>query len=792
MDFNSHSLSHFPRLVGLRQAHRSAPKRIFTERAQLITDFFKRNGFSYDRMVLQRAEGLDYVLHHIPTSVFNDELIVGATGKHRLACLVFPELFAMSVWPELPTLSRRKIDPILISDEEAVMLAEEVFPFWKDHHVGEYVRRQGNNPRGNEIMETMLFYLISKATCLGHIIPGYHLLVSQGLNAMIQRAGALEKKAKDEKTALFYKAVQIAMGGVIAFAHRYAQSCDAFSLTSETDSRREELRRVAVNLRQAPAEPPQTFEQAIQAIWITQVALHQESIDAAISFGRLDQILYPFYKRDLEAGVLDVHRAAELIGCFYLKMGDHAVLIPASGHEVIGGSGTNQALTLGGLKPDGADGVNELTLLMLKMSEILGLREPNVGARIHERSSPEYWRALTESLYHNGAVPALYNDRVIIDVLCQKGVSLADAMDYGIVGCVEPTSAGRTMGHTGSILFNLVACLELALYNGRHPLPGLQIGPASGKFTDFKSFDQFYKAFKTQLAHMAELAADTNNRYAEAHKSLLPSPLLSALIEGTFEKGKDVTDGGATYNSSGVAVIGFADVVDSLLAVRQMVFDEARITPAELMKALMDNFQGHEKIHALLAHKAPKYGNDDDRADDMARELATHLDTLFSGYQNTRGGSYHVGYWSMTLHTGLGKLTGALPNGRRKGAPFASGVTPCSGSQTKGPTASLSSTAKLPHHALANGIANNHRISKLLLGRSGKRELFEQLIRGYFKKGGMQVQFIVQDKQVLLDALAYPDDYADLLVRVSGYTAYFNDLTQDMKKEIIARAEAMI
>ncbi len=509
----------------------------------------------------------------------------------------------------------------------------------------------------------------------------------------------------------------------------------------------------------------------------------------ALSFGRIDQILYPLYQADRVAGRIDEKRAAELIGCFFIKMGDHMPLAPAASKDIIGGASTDQAVTVGGMKPDGTDGVNELTYIMLNLSAMLALREPNMWARLHQGSPPEYRQAVVESIVRNGAAPAIYSDEQVIKALTAHGVNLEDARDYGVVGCVEPVSCSRTMSNTGAILFNLAAVLELALNNGVYPLSGLKVGPVTGKFEEFQTFAEFYQAFQRQLHFLVELAVIGNDRFAQAHAKLHPTPLLSGLIRGTMESGHDVTRGGAQYNSSGVAVIGFADVADSLAAIKEMVFEKKLISKAELLIALAADFQGHPKIHALLTQKAPKYGTDDPAADRVAAELVELLADAFHRHKNPRGGNYHLGLWSLTMHTGLGALTGALPNGRKKGAPLASGATPVSGVAVKGPTASFASTSKLPSHLIANGIANNHKLSRSLLGAAGKLNIFEQLIVGYFKKGGMQAQFIIRDKQTLVDAQKHPEKYRDLIVRVSGYTAYFCDLNRGMQDEIIARTE---
>ncbi len=781
-------LQDFPRLEQMRAINLSTRKAIFTERAKLATEFFKKQGFSEEHMVLKQAQALKYVLENIPVTIFEDDLIVGSTTKHRIGCLMFPEFLSMNIWPDLPTISKRKFDPVDITEEEIDLLSEEIFPFWQDYTTYEWARKKGNEPLSLQLQERMVFYILAKSQMITHIIPNYPCLVNRGLENLIKEARAKELSANDAEAKEFYQAVQIAMQAVITLAERYAAKCEELAKVSEK-TRAQELLEIASALRACPKKPAQTFQEALQAVWLTQVALHQENFDAALSFGRLDQFLYPYYKKDIEEGRLSSQRALELIGSFFIKLSDHTPLLPDAGQEILGGTGTNQAVTIGGLKPDGTDGTNELSYLMLKMSELLRMREPNVGARLHKNSPPEFRKAVVTSIYNSGAAPALYSDEPIIEALMNKGISLEDARDYGIVGCVETISPGRTMSSTGSIMLNLAAVLELTLHGGIHPLSGLQIGPKTGDLLSFKSFDEFMSAFKVQLEYMISMAVDGNNRLAEAHKHLHPTPLLSSLIDGTFASGRDVTWGGAKYNSSGVYVIGLADVADSLAALKNMVFDNAQIPKEEMASAIADNFEGHEKTFALLTRRAPKYGTDDDVADKTVVDLVELISNVFDKHKNPRGGPFHVGYWSITMHAGLGSLIGALPNGKKKGSPLASGATPVSGIAVKGPTASLSSTAKLPAKHIANSIANNHKIPKSLLGEPGKLDIFQNLVDGYFKRGGMQVQFIIQDRQTLFDAQKNPDAYRDLLVRVSGYTAYFCDLNKKMQDEIIARTE---
>ncbi len=775
----------------MREALLHAPKSICIERARWVTEFHEREGFDRERPVLRQARALAYVLDRLPTPIFGDECIVGSTTRHRLGTLIFPEFMSMVVWPELPTISTRAFDPVQVSQDDADHLAQVVFPAWRDRTVHESARRQSDNARSLQLQERLVFYVLAKSNGITHIIPDYGRVVREGLLAVIERAAEREAAAEDAEATEYHQAVQLCLAAVIRFAGRYADAAES-AAGDQPPQRARELRHIAEILRRVPAQPAATLHEAIQAIWILQVALHQENSNQALSFGRLDQILADLYDADLEAGRLDDQGATELIGCFFIKMGDHTPLLPETGQEMIGGASTDQAVTLGGLRSDGTDGVNALTMCMLDVASMLALREPNVCARVHRGSSPEYVGALVQAIHKTGAAPALYGDEAVVTALQAHGVSLEDARNYGVIGCVEPTSCGNTMGMTGALLLNLAAVLELTLYDGIHPLSGLRIGPATGELHELRSFDRFHRAFTAQLESLVLLAVDGNRWLTDAHAELHPTPLLSSLVQGTEDSGRDVTRGGARYNSSGVAIIGFADTVDSLVALRTVVFEEGLVSLTELQSALASDFEDHPRVHALLSGRAPKYGNDNPAADGVAVSLVEQLSELFARQAHPRGGRYHVGYWSVTMHAGFGALTGPLPNGRRRGASLASGATPVSGVAKRGPTAAFLSTCALPAHHIGNGIANNHKLSKSLLGAQGNLAVFQQLVSGYFGGGGMQVQFTVCDRETLLAAQADPDSHRDLLVRVSGYTAYFCDLNRRMQDEIIGRTEDLL
>lgn len=789
--FDGLKIDQFPRLKRLRKAILAARKSVCTERARLVTEYFQMEGYDTAKPVLRQARALAHVLNGLPTPIFDDELIVGSTTRHRFGTLMYPEFIAMSIWPELPTLSSREYDPVAITEAECDLLANDIFPYWRDRTVHETARRDNDNPLSLQLGERLCYYMLSQSGVISHLIPDYAPVVHRGLGSLIEEAARREEETEEGDAAEFHQAVQVSLKAVINFAERYAVACEALAWQSGGERARE-LRQAAAVLRRVPARPAETFQEALQAVWITHVAVHQENLDYAVSFGRLDQFLYPLYQADIDNGRLDRAQAAELLGAFNIKLNDHIPLLPLAGHMLVSGAAVSQAVTLGGLKPDGSDAVNELTYLMLKIAALLSLQEPNLGARLHQGSSPEYRQALIDSIYQTGAVPALYNDHAVIEALTSHGISLEDARDYGIVGCVEPNSAGRTMGATGAILFNLAVVLELAMNDGVHELSGLRIGPATGGLCSFKTFDDLLKAFSRQLEALIALATDGNAHLTKAQERVHPTPLLSSLLQGTVESGRDATRGGAKYNSYGVYVVGLADVADSLTALKELVFNQGRLTLAEVDAALKADFQGHEKVRVLLMRKAPKYGMDDQGADETATALVELIGETFARYRAPHDSTYHVGYWSVTSHTGLGAFTGALPSGRKKGAALASGVTPASGVARKGPTAALSSTAKLPVRHMPNGIANNHKFSRSLLSQPGKRARVEKLVAGFFKRGGMQVQFTVHDKETLLAAQANPEAYRDLLVRVSGYSAYFCDLNRSMQDEIIARTEDLV
>jgi formate C-acetyltransferase len=506
----------------------------------------------------------------------------------------------------------------------------------------------------------------------------------------------------------------------------------------------------------------------------------------AISPGRLDQILYPWYRKDIDNGVLSIKEAMELIGCLWLKLNDNTNLAPETAEELFGGAGTVPAVTIGGITSKGDDAVNDLTYVMLRVTELLKTRDPSLNARYHpEKNSPQYRDRVAEVIASTKCVPAIYNDIAAIKTLQNQGMLIEHARDYAIIGCVELSSSGRSYDASSSIMLNLVSALELALYNGTRPITGSeQIGPVTGNVKSFKTFEEFWEAFKAQTRWLIDEAVSLNEMLGKTHQEYLPTPLLSALFEGPLEKGSDLIFGGAVYNSSGATHIGFADTVDSINAIEKAVFMDKKCTFNELLTALERDFEGDDALHAYLVNRAPKFGSEDATAIKNTRNLLGFLYETYQGYTNYRGGKYRPAYWTMTNHAGQGKLSGALPNGRKANRIFASGITPVSQAATD-LAACLNAVGGIDSRHIPGGAAFNLKYSIIRDDEDLKN--FSRAIEAYFKKGGLHIQFNIMSYEMLIDAKAHPEEYPDLLVRVSGYSAYFKDLNDAMKDEIITR-----
>jgi pyruvate-formate lyase len=842
------------RIKPLREAYFSAIPEVCAERPWFITKYHVEHdllaidpatGLPKPISGLQKARAYRHVLENRKAIIWptcgrrhdgtvlkieGRSLFAGSTTRKFKGVIVYPEFLGLTLWPELHSISHRSQNPYYLDPGDRDCLNENVFPHWLDYSLLEVTRRRepcpprqpGEPMNDYELYQQMVFFLASKPNCLSHTIPDFSRAVREGLGAVKQEAEARAAASAEEAQRDFYNSMAVALEGIIAYSRRLAEEARR-QASSETDaSRREELEALAEVHDRVPEHPARTFREALTAVWICFVAAHLENANAALSLGRLDQLLYPYYQADLAAHRLDIAGALELLCCFWLKIGDHVPLVPETGEQLFGGTGSNQAITIGGVDRAGQDAVNDLTYLMLRATELMMLRDPNLNARYMSGTNPpEYLRRLCLANVRTGATPALHNDRAVIRALTARGDPVEDARDYGVVGCVEPCSNGRHYGHSGALLINLVSALELTLFNGRHRHTGLEdtVGLATGDPRRFESFAEFREAFARQVGWLLDAAVRMNERLGRTHQLHYPTPLLSALFEGPMDSGKDLIYGGARINSSGVTIIGFADVVDSLSAIEEWVYRKGQISLDKLITVLTAEFRSedeaeereYEGLRELLRDPArtPKLG-EADAARANAEWLAGLLDGILAAKKNYRCGAYRVGYWTMTNHAGLGRLVGAMPNGRRKGENFASGLTPVSGA-TSHLTTTLNAIAAIPSRFVSSGMAVNIKfVPTSPLTREQVIDAFAATVEGYFDphppdaavpdpeapddRRGMEIQFNIIDPTTLMDAYQHPEDpqYQELLVRVSGYTAYFKDLNQQMQREIIERSEYLL
>ncbi len=797
ISLKNHTLETLPRLKELRVISFSRQSEICIERARYVTKYLSKYDQENDSPELRQAKKTHYFLSH-KTPCFHDRhLLAGSTTSKALGAPLFPEYFALSLWPELMTVSDRQKNPQKLSPEEARELNFKIFPFWMENNIQELTRKRFNNPNCLSLFECLSFFIAGKAGCISHCVPSYEAMLEKGLDAIITKATGYEADLRQHgsKEALakadFYKAVAISLEGIKNYAANLAEEAEELATLTDDPLLEKDFTEMAAVCRRVPAQPATTFREAINAIWLCQVGIHAENINMAMSPGRLDQILYPFYKADIEAGRLTVAKAIELVGCLWLKMADNVAMVPEASEELFGGAGTVPAITLGGVDMQGKDAVNDLTYIMLRATELLQIRDPNVNARYHyEKNTQEYSRRVAEVIINTKAVPAFFNDVANIDSLLGQGESLEHARDYAIIGCVELASSGRDYPASSSIILNLVAALEMALHGGKRPITGdKQVGPLTALPSQLQSFEQFWEVFKTQLDWLISKAVELNEHFGTIHQEVMPSPLLSALFEGPMDKGRDLIQGGALYNSSGATHIGFADIVDSLNAIEKIVFNDKKYSFAELVEELDSDFSGSagKKMQAYLKNHTPRYGTETPIARKNAKNMIRHIFEVYQSYTNYRGGPYRPAYWTMTNHAGLGSLAEAMPHGRKKGELLASGITPVSGAAPE-LTACLNSVADLGGKEVPGCWAFNMKYSPEA-NSSEIQDRFAQTIEAYFQAGGQQVQFNMMTYDMLQDAKENPDKYPELMVRVSGYSAYFKDLNAFMKDELITRTQ---
>lgn len=775
------------RVRELHEEVRSARLTVSAERALLVTRYFRCRANRSQPVVRQKAEALASVLHRKEVWIRPRELLVGCFTPHRVGGELYPELHGVAMLEDLFRFERRRVNPFAVSATERRQLLFEVLPFWLTRFLAMRVRPVLTALRFVAKQMNPLFHLINETAGISHFVPDYEALLSEGTDGFRRRVSArLENEPPGSPAAQFLRAVSVVCDGLDDFADGYRQAAERQAGEESDPTRRRDLEGIAAVCARVPRFPARTLHEALQALVFAQIALNLESLDNSVSPGRLDQILWPYYQRDIGEGRLDRAAAFELLGCYAVKLCEIVPVFSDRATRFHGGLFNGQVVVVGGMDRQGRDATNELTYLFLQLMDRLRTRQPNYHARIHRGSPLAYRTRIAAALGAGSVSPALYNDEVIVPVLQARSMSEGDARDYATVGCVEPVAAGKSFLSTDAALFNLPLCLELALNQGRRFGHRRRIGAATPAADGCRSTEELIELFRAQLdLAVGRLLVDLR-LIEEANTRWHPTPLTSMLIDGCIAAARDATAGGARYNGSGIQAVGVVEVGDSLAAVEAVVFRDQRATMADVVRACRDGFQGYGVLRARLC-KAPKYGNDDPHADAFVARAMELFSACLAGRCNTRGGEYAAGFYSVTAHQAFGEVVGALPSGRLAAAPFSSGLSPCNGADRAGPTAVLRSVAGLPLHLARNGVNFNLKLDPWVAAGADGVQRLRELIDGGFAAGCMQVQVNVLDPRVLIEARDHPGRYPGLLVRVSGYSAYFDDLSPRMKQEIIDR-----
>ena len=812
---------------------------IEADRAELVTESYKQTESL--PIIKRRSAAFRHILENIPIVIRPDELIVGSNSIAPRGCQTFPEYSFEWLEPEFGTLATREADPFYISNETVERL-KKVHPYWKGKTVCD-LAASGMDP---DVLDVFLNHGVFTVgnyfyNGVGHINVNYAKVINEGLEAIIAEAKAAMAKlhignGDYQRRKQFQEAVIESCEAVIAYAARYADLARREASYCADPARRAELLTIAENCTRVPAKPARNFYEACQAFWFIQQLLQCESSGHSISPGRFDQYMYPLFKKDIDEGKLTHEQAQEYLDCIWVKLNDLNKVRDAASAEGFAGYGLFQNLIVGGQNEQGVDVTNDLSYMCMEATMHVRLPQPSLSIRVWN-CSPHDLLIKAASVTREGlGVPAFYNDEVIIPSIMARGLTLEDARDYCIIGCVEPQKGAKTDGWHDAAFFNMCRPLELVFSNGMDK--GKQIGLRTGEVEQMSSFEEFFDAYKKQQTHMIEMMVHADNAVDYAHSVRCPLPFESCLCDDCIERGMSIQEGGAHYNFTGPQGFGIANMTDALLAVKTLVFDEKKVTMAELKQALADNFGkgilpkkalelttqitqelmlgganvSDDVIRAVyrnltnaetvdekkkaryaeilkMIEALPKYGNDIPEVDAFAREVGNTYTKVLEKYTNPRGGSFQAGLYPVSANVPLGYQTGATPDGRLAFTPIADGVGPASGRDTKGPTATANSVARLDHGIASNGTLFNQKFHPSALSSMASLEKFVAYLRGYFDQKGMHVQYNVVSRETLIDAQKNPEKYKNLVVRVAGYSALFTTLSRSLQDDIIARTE---
>ena len=835
--FQTSDIPKSPRIQKLVDALYEHMPVIESARAKLITESYKET--EGEPIITRRAKAFAHILHNIPIIIRDNELIVGSSTIAPRGCQTFPEFSYEWLEAELDTVATRTADPFEIAEETKAEL-KEADKYWKGKTTSELATSY-MAPEAIKAIEHNIFtpgnYFYNG---VGHVTVKYWEVLETGFEGIMEKArkeldGCSVGDGNYARKSHFLEAVILSCKAVIDYAGRYAKLAQEMAAQTSDPVRKQELFVIAENCSRVPAKGAQNFYEACQSFWFVQQLLQMESSGHSISPGRFDQYMYPYYKKDMEAGIITREFAQELMDCIWVKLNDLNKCRDAASAEGFAGYSLFQNLIAGGQNKEGEDVTNDLSVMCIQASMHVHLPAPSLSVRVWNGSPHEFLIKAAELTRTGIGLPAYYNDEVIIPALQNRGLSLEDAREYNIIGCVEPQKAGKTEGWHDAAFFNMCRPLELVFSNGMDK--GEMVGIPTGDVTQMKTFDEFFDAYKKQMEYCISLLVNADNAIDVAHAERCPLPFLSCMIDDCLKEGRSVQEGGAVYNFTGPQGFGIANMADGLFAIRKLVYEDKKVSMKELKEALAWNYDkgldaqsagdmtemimkamqkagrnvdastaegllktfmgmkpGEQKIQRFkeihdMIDEVPKFGNDIPEVDYFAREVAYTYSKPLQKYNNPRGGKFQAGLYPVSANVPLGGQTGATPDGRYAHTPVADGVSPSAGKDVKGPTAAATSVSRLDHFIVSNGTLFNQKFHpSALSGREGL-EKFVALIRGYFDQKGMHMQFNVVDRQTLLDAQEHPEKYKHLVVRVAGYSALFTTLSRSLQDDIIRRTE---
>lgn len=779
------------RIQRLREQSVTTPVHIDLERAKIETDFYKENDGKYSVPVM-RAMTLKEYFSKKTLYFGDDELILGEKGKNPQASPTFPELCCHSE-EDMKVMSERKLVSFHTTEEDRKLQAAEIIPFWKGRTIREKLLSR-MTPEWHDCYEAGIFTEFMEQRGPGHTCGGEQVFTTGYLDykeKIKKTMDALDwmndPEASDKMEEL--KAMDICCDAVIILGERYHEMA-VEKAAAETDPKRKaELEQIAKNLKVVPAHKPQTFWQAIQLYWFTHLAVTTELNPwDAFSPGRLDQHLNPYYEADVEAGILDDEHALELLECLWVKFYNQPAPVKVGITLKESATYTDFAnINTGGVTPEGKNGVNNVSYLILDCMDEMKLVQPNSNVTISKKTPQKFLKRACEISRKGWGQPAFYNTEAQITELINAGKSLEDARRGGSSGCVE-TGAWGNEAYILTGYMNIPKIFQLTLFNGFDEYSGKQLGLQLGYAKDFKNFDELWTAFKKQLKHFVDIKIRGNNVIERLYAEEMPAPCLSVVTNDCISNAKDYNAGGARYNTNYIQGVGIGTVTDCVASVKYNVFDEKNFTMEELIDAMEHDFEGYDYIYSLVHDKTPKYGNDDDYADDLMRDIFDLYHDTIVGRPNMKGGKYGIDMLPTTCHVYFGDVILATPNGRKAHKPVSEGISPEKSADTNGPTAVIKSCAKMDHLATAGTLLNQKFTPNVVAGEAGLNNM-ASLVRSYFAMDGHHIQFNVVDRQTLIEAQKHPEDHKDLIVRVAGYSDFFRNLDKPLQDEIIERTE---